>query len=92
MRLVVTTIIWSNSLFFFVDTRTHAACWTALWHLGVLCYEGCGTRVIAWDTGYRRREWNWPKEARNRQTWVRIASIALSFLVLFLICFFSPGL
>ena len=23
------------------DTRTCATCWTALWHLDALCYEGC---------------------------------------------------
>ena len=27
--------------FCYEDTRTCATCWTALWHLDALCYEGC---------------------------------------------------
>ena len=30
-----------HSPFCYEDTRTCAACWAALWHLDVLCYEGC---------------------------------------------------
>ena len=29
---------WYGKAFFFA-TRTCAACWTALWHLDLLCYE-----------------------------------------------------
>ena len=30
-----------TTYFCYEGTRTYTACWTALWHLGALCYEGC---------------------------------------------------
>ena len=46
-------------------------CWTALWHLGALCYEGC--------EGHGSANGNWPKEAMNRPIWAGIVDGAKLF-------------
>ena len=66
MLLIIRTIVWSNDTSFcYEGTRTCAACWTSLWHLDALCYEGL--KGMGQQMGYRYRslEWNGPKEAMN---------------------------
>ena len=41
MLLVFLTKYGQITPFCYEDTRACATCWTALWHLDALCYEGC---------------------------------------------------
>ena len=49
------------------DTRTCATCWTALWHLDTLCYEGCEGHGSAYGLPQPRMEL---AERRHEQTYL----------------------
>ena len=63
--------------FCYKDTRTCATCWTALWHLDALCYEG--REDMGQQMGYRSLEWNRPKETMNSPIWAGIVDGAKLF-------------
>ena len=78
MLLVAPTIIWSNNYFLLLAGYVQPVCWTALWHLDALCYEGCEGQDMV-QMGYRSLEWNWPKEAMNIPIWAGIGDGAKLF-------------